>query len=111
MLFAYRTAIQSSTGKTPHELLFGRHARLPVDAEFDQPFPLPESADEYVEKLAVRMRQAREIVDTNIAEGQYRQACNYNKTAHKVVLTPGDFVYLYNPAVPKGMVAKLHRPL
>ena len=62
MLFAYRTAIQISTGKTPHELLFGRHARLPVDAEFDQPLPLPESANEYVEKPAVRMRQAREIV-------------------------------------------------
>ena len=49
-------------------------------------------------------------MDIHIAEAQYQQACNYNKTADEVVLTPGDFVYLYNPAVPKGMVAKLHRP-
>ena len=31
VLLAYRTAAQSSTGFTPHKILFGREARIPID--------------------------------------------------------------------------------
>ena len=37
VLIAYRSAVQSSTGFTPHFMLFGREMRLPLDVMYRPP--------------------------------------------------------------------------
>ena len=37
VLIAYRSAVQSSTGFTPHFMLFGRETRLPLEVMYRQP--------------------------------------------------------------------------
>ena len=37
VLIAYRSAVQSSTGFTPHFILFGRKMRLPLDVMYRPP--------------------------------------------------------------------------
>ena len=37
VLIAYRSAVQSSTGFTPHFMLFGREMRLPLDIMYRLP--------------------------------------------------------------------------
>ena len=37
VLLAYRTAVQSSTGFTPHKMLVAREARIPMDVMVERP--------------------------------------------------------------------------
>ena len=54
VLFAYRTATQSSTKETPFYLRYGHHARLPVD--LDQTEPKLPDATEYGKALEAKMK-------------------------------------------------------
>lgn len=46
MLMAYRSAVQASTGHTPHLILYGREIRLPLDIIY-RPYDVMHSRFEY----------------------------------------------------------------
>ena len=104
LLFHYRTAKQSSTGKSPFELLFGREARLPIDVQTGIDLPEPQATTEYVEQLKERQASLKELVDARVTGAQYRQTETYNRTASSPCqYAAGDLVWLYTPAVGVGL--------
>ena len=62
VLFGYRTSRQASTGESPHQLLFGRRARLPVDVELDSPLPQPQLTTEFSRVLGDKMGLSRKLL-------------------------------------------------
>lgn len=104
---AYRTAPQASIGLSPAELLYGRIPRSPVDIQFDTPLPSPMDPTSYVEQLKQRHREAKEVVEENLAAAQERQKRNFDPNHGTSSFKPGDMVYLSNPAVSNGQSRKL----
>jgi transposase InsO family protein len=67
VLFAYRTAYQSSLRSTPFGILYGREARLPLDSvlvkEAEKRYTAPDYRKFLASSLAERRRWARECMD------------------------------------------------
>ena len=81
--------------------------------------PLPESGSgnsvtktvpEYVTKLSEAFVEAYAAVRDTMGAKLQRQKEFYNKKVHGNPHKPGDFVLLFNPAVPKGGSRKFHSP-
>ena len=81
--------------------------------------PLPESGNgnsvtktvpEYVTKLSEAFVEAYAAVRDTMGAKLQRQKEFYNKKVHGDPHKPGDFVLLFNPAVPKGGSRKFHSP-
>jgi len=74
MLHAYRTAIHSSMGYTPFELMYGR---------FPKPLPFEQlnsfDSTSYSSHLQAKLAEMRDFVEANLVESANRQATNYNK--------------------------------
>ena len=51
VLFGYRTSKHASTGETPHRLMFGRKAPLPIDVELQNPLPQPQPTTDFSKQL------------------------------------------------------------
>ena len=109
---AYNTSQHSSTGYTPHFLLFGREARLPLSVLVDAPAPpqIPETLPQYVVSLRERQVEAYERVREQLGVSHRRQKDVYDRSASAVQLRVGDKVWLYTPAIKKGRTAKFSRP-
>ena len=107
--FAYRSAVQESTGETPNMLMLGREVRLPIDlmapapAEEDQTFPDVDFADD----LRHRIRKAHDRVRHNLQQATRRQKKDYDRHATTVEVKVGDFVWLHNRTRKRGMTKKL----
>ena len=108
--FAYNTSVHSTTGYTPFYLMFGRQARLPVDL---YNIPMPKAAaevSEYASQLHQRFTSAYDSVRATMNTKQLRQKEQYDSRVHGKSLVPGDLVWLFNPALPRGQARKFHRP-
>ena len=91
--------------------MFGRRARLPVDVELGIAPPEEQLSTEFSQNLKAKLRLARELVNAEATGAQYRQATAFNqKLKNKQQFNVGDYVWLYNPAVKKGLSPKLTRP-
>ena len=109
--FAYNTSIHSTTGETPFFLMFGRQARLPVDLLYNTPLSVEErDVPTYVFDLKNTLTSAYERVRSKTSSQQMRQKENYDRKVHGDSFKPGDMVWLFNPAVPRGKARKFHRP-
>ena len=109
--FAYNTSVHSTTGYTPFYLMFGRQARLPVDLMYN--IPMPEAAaevSEYASQLHQRFTSAYDSVRATMNTKQLRQKEQYDSRIHGKSLVPGDLVWLFNPALPRGQARKFRRP-
>ena len=100
LLFAYNTTVNSATGYSPYELLFGRRPHLPVDALLgrDVETPPPEDMEAWMVDHRARM------------EGVYQQARRRLETAaiQRESRTPGP----PDPPLPVGtLVLRRHHPL
>ena len=112
VLLAYRTMVHTSTGFSPHRMMFGREARMPID------LMLPEapgerkysSSMEYVEGTKNGFREAYEIARGNTNRAAQRYKDYYDAKSHGVPYDVGDRVWLHIPHVKKGKTKKLTRP-
>ena len=96
---AYNCTVNETTGFTPYFLMFGRHAKLPIDIAFGtDPDIHRNSGKSYVSDLKERLRFAYELARKNITKSQLKNQSQYNKHAHAIALEDGDRV----------LVRKLH---
>ena len=80
VLFAYRTAPQSSSGETPFSLVYGRDARILTSLDFYQPVSsLPVLETDYAKELFAETKQARQLAKQNIERAQTAQKKQYDK--------------------------------
>eukprot|EP00731_Ephydatia_muelleri_P002128 Em0001g2128a len=102
--FAYNTSVQATTGYSPFFLMFGRQARLPIDLMYGTECgnAVTKTVPEYVTKLSEAFVEAYAAVRDTMGAKLQRQKEFYNKKVHGDPHKPGDFVLLFNPAVPKG---------
>ena len=95
---AYNSAVNASTLYTPHELFYGRTARLPLDVLIHKPGPKYKDVDNYHQEVAERLHLSHQQARVNAAEARRAQAKYYNCRAKKRDFRCGDKVYITNEA-------------
>uniref|UniRef100_A0A9J7ZJ87 Gypsy retrotransposon integrase-like protein 1 n=1 Tax=Cyprinus carpio carpio TaxID=630221 RepID=A0A9J7ZJ87_CYPCA len=96
LLQAYNTT-HGSTGMTPYFIVFGRHARLPVDWVVTSSPPVPRySLSDWVKQHYRILTQAYEMVKVNAERQQQKDQQRYNRRAKVDSLLPGERVLLKN---------------
>ena len=94
LLFAYRTTKHSSTGLSPHEVLFGYNP--PSLLAPNQNVPVAMEPGGYCEQLQKKLFELRELVEANIDEATTRQQSEY-RSEEAMKLTMGQKVLVTNP--------------
>ena len=104
---AYNTSVHWVTGYTPHFVLFGREAGLPLHTICPPPDKTPyETPSAFVRDVRARLVDCFDLIRERL-EQFHRVA----RSAHKGVestLMPDDFVWLHSPP-PLGVSPKLHK--
>lgn len=99
---AYNSSVHSSTGVTPHLMVYGHEMRLPIDLMFPGPnkTALPSCAPEYIEFLRRALGTAHEYARAHLGQALIRQKRGYDAHAKKQSpFNPGDLVRYYYPVV------------
>ena len=106
--FAYNSSRHTATELTPHYVLFGREARLPLDLMC----PMPDAAlrwvppMSYVIDLRKRLEAAYQHVKQHLNFAQCRAKAVYDRKSHGSSLVVGDLVWLHRHP-PAGVSPKL----
>ena len=78
LMFGYNSMVCSSTGFSPHYLMFGRESRLPVDFIFNVERRGVTDQD-FVEKWKTSMKEACNIAKKNIQKSSSHGKKGYDK--------------------------------
>ena len=105
---AYNMSVQASIGYTPFFLMFGRHARLPIDLMYGTGSPSKMPVSEYAAQLKQSLEDAYRLVRAKLAVSHERRQVQYDKRIHGKPFTEGNLVWLHSAVVPKGQSKKLH---
>ena len=100
----YNSAVHSSTGFSPYELIFGRKSRLPIDQVLGT-YPVENeypSLRSWVEALKAQMEFTHRVAKEALDESHLRNKYRYDQTIHPIKLEPGDKVFVRNVGV-RGM--------
>ena len=102
IMFAYRTAIHSTTKYSPFWLTFGRVPRLPVDVMMGTLAQTQEfqNIGEYAFNLYHDLRETYSFVHENLKCAQRSMKKRYDKNANIVTYKEGDYVYLWRATPP-----------
>ena len=104
-LMAYRSFEHSSTGYTPYSLMFGREVRLPLDVMMGDSVTNTDNHEDYVSGFKNQLSKALRDVRKQLK----RPHTDRKNTLTKLWKLDGDLVFLFNPQVKTGEVAKFHR--
>lgn len=97
LLQAYNNTTHSSTGMTPHYVLFGRHARLPVDVKHDiAPPQHRHDLQGWVKNHHQTLLEAYATVRNNVERRQQWNQASYDKHTQTLPLLPGERVLIRN---------------
>jgi len=99
LLFAYRTAIATSSGKSPHLVLFGRPTLTPLDIALGLS-PVDDDLMEEHQGMWDKVYHA-------VAQHQYVYKRRYDASSKEVVFKTGDKVLLYTPYSDANISKKL----
>ncbi|UYV77620.1 hypothetical protein LAZ67_15001754 [Cordylochernes scorpioides] len=117
---AYNTTIQETTGYSPFFLLFGREPmsllddeNIPTDSNMDDYKTWTSNMDDYYEyienyldKIARRERETRQVVINNTEKTQERMKRNYDKKHDEKIYEPGHLVAVWTPVRKIGKCEK-----
>ena len=97
---AYNCTVNETTGYSPYYLMFGRHARLPVDIAFgiDPDSRSKQTTTQYITDLRARLKNAFEVAKANAGSSSQKNRQHYDHKARAACLEVGDRV----------LVKKLH---
>ena len=103
ILFSYRVTRQSSTKYSPYFMMFGRHPRLPIDAEFDlneESYSEPSERDieQAMENLVKIHKDITAKATVNISEAQKVQKDYYDRKHTPILMNKGAKVLIENTA-------------
>ena len=104
------TDVHPTTGFAPFSLMFGRQARLPVDIALGTSPPLAVTVPEYMIQLQDSLEFSYRCVRNKMGHQLQHQKTLYDRQKQGCPFNAGDWVWLHNPAVPRGRSRKLHRP-
>ena len=101
-VFAMNSAVNSGTGYSPYEIIFGSRPRFPLNpTSQDTLQPIPQDCESYVLKLNRQLRNIREQVEENVRKSQENMVRRMNSDIKVLVFEPGDYVYcLRDPTGP-----------
>ena len=104
VLWAYRGMVHKTTGFTPHELVFGKKMRMPLDfmvcywqgkEETD-----PSNVAEYVHTLRANMEMVREMAYKREKEENVNKRSTMMRVRRPFTFSMGDFVLVFRPTYP-----------
>ena len=96
VLYVYRTAVYSSTGVLPFELMFGRqpqHTNIATPVAFD--------SGSYQAHLQAKLAEFRDLVESNMTQAANRQKVTYDHHSTSRTFKEGDTVWLSIPTAGK----------
>ncbi len=93
LVYAYNSTRHETTKYSPFELMFGRKAKLPVDAMFETPTEMnhaDSTTDGYIDQLKKRLEFARETVSKHTEKAREKQKSYYDRKAKASNINVGD---------------------
>ena len=107
--FAYRTTpATNSVGFSPFFLLYGREARLPIDVTLLKECQYPDKTlRDHIHVLISQLEVFRAVSKSHAEEHQANMKDRYDERSHEVEYQIGDTVWIYIPALQKGLSRKL----
>ncbi len=105
VLSVYRATPHSSTGLSPHRMVYGIEINLPVDlvfGEMGQERPAVHCLCEYVEWLRSSLRDTHTLARANLKKAAKRQKRGYGESNRPVNFQHGDWVWRTYPPVSGG---------
>ena len=103
MMLAYNTTVHTSTGFTPHRLVFGEECKLPgnlVHREL-RPDPPPRDIGDYASWIKQALHEANDEVRAQQQQATHRQKRNYDSKAVARTFPIGCWVLRYYPPARK----------
>ena len=111
VLFAYRTAVQESTGESPFRLLYGRDPKLPTEDALSCPVDSSQvDLSNYKTEVSLNMAEAWKLAQERISKAQTHQKKQHDKLVKNSKFSEGDFVFLYDPSLKTGKAYKFAKP-
>ncbi|KAL7298560.1 hypothetical protein TKK_0008334 [Trichogramma kaykai] len=91
--FNYNTNVQESTKYTPHEVVFGRLARIPSAEPLREADQLP-TYEDYIVNLVTKLNDIRKIVYDNLISTKQKTKLHYDKHIHPIDFKVGEHIFL-----------------
>ncbi|XP_011858317.1 PREDICTED: uncharacterized protein LOC105555885, partial [Vollenhovia emeryi] len=101
----YNTTPHSTTGYTPHELIYGHRATLPT--ALTQPPRQTYSYDDYAQELRERMRATQQTAKEHLIVKKEKAKTQYDRRTKTVEFKVGEKVLLHDETVRRGRSKKL----
>uniref|UniRef100_A0A8C5MX72 Integrase catalytic domain-containing protein n=1 Tax=Leptobrachium leishanense TaxID=445787 RepID=A0A8C5MX72_9ANUR len=113
LLFAVREVLQSSTGFSPFEILYGRHPRGIVDIlreTWEEQVAQGTNLVQHVEQMRERMARIAPLVHEHMKQAQDAQKRHYDKKAVAREFNKGDRVMVLVPTTESRLLAQWQGP-
>ena len=106
--FVFNTTPHTSTGFTPHELLFDRKPNIPGILQKETP-EIQCTYDNYVKELQARLQSSYEIARSNLQVKKEKSKEYYDQTVNVPLFVIGDKVLLHDETVRRRRSSKLSK--